>query len=246
MVLAIAVLTFAAWLLAAGPDVTGPELRAAFTAAVAVLVIACPCALGLATPVGLLTGTGRGAQLGILIKGPQVLEDTRTVDTILLDKTGTVTSGHLSVDCSGGLHPVQRGGGPAAGRRGRGGLRAPDRRTRSPLPHGPRCPSPAGRPTAAGLPAVADFRSAPGGGVVGTVEGRLVVAGRTGWLQDNGVSPRPGSMRPSARRRTRAPQPSGLPWTARPRASSRLRDTIKPGSQAAVARLKPWGCGPCC
>ena len=99
VVLAIAVLTFGGWLLAAGPAITGAdELRAAFTAAVAVLVIACPCALGLATPVGLLTGTGRGAQLGILIKGPQVLEDTRTVDTILLDKTGTVTSGQLAVD----------------------------------------------------------------------------------------------------------------------------------------------------
>lgn len=98
VVLAIAAVTFGAWLLAAGPAISDAELRAAFTAAVAVLVIACPCALGLATPVGLLTGTGRGAQLGILIKGPQVLEDTRTVDTILLDKTGTVTSGHLAVD----------------------------------------------------------------------------------------------------------------------------------------------------
>ena len=98
VVLAIASLTFGAWLLAAGPAASDAELRAAFTAAVAVLVIACPCALGLATPVGLLTGTGRGAQLGILIKGPQVLEDTRTVDTILLDKTGTVTTGRLAVD----------------------------------------------------------------------------------------------------------------------------------------------------
>ena len=98
VVLAIAALTFGAWLLAAAPAISDAELRAAFTAAVAVLVIACPCALGLATPVGLLTGTGRGAQLGILIKGPQVLEDTRTVDTILLDKTGTVTTGHLAVD----------------------------------------------------------------------------------------------------------------------------------------------------
>jgi Cu+-exporting ATPase len=105
VVLAIAVLTFAGWLLAAGPHITGPELRAAFTAAVAVLVIACPCALGLATPVGLLTGTGRGAQLGILIKGPQVLEDTRTVDTILLDKTGTVTSGQLSVIATAAFAP---------------------------------------------------------------------------------------------------------------------------------------------
>ena len=81
VVLVIATLTFALWLAFSGPEVEGSELRAAFTAAVAVLVIACPCALGLATPVGLLTGTGRGAQLGILIKGPQVLEDTRTVDT---------------------------------------------------------------------------------------------------------------------------------------------------------------------
>ena len=98
VVLAIAALTFGAWLLVAAPAVSADEIRAAFTAAVAVLVIACPCALGLATPVGLLTGTGRGAQLGILIKGPQVLEDTRTVDTILLDKTGTVTTGRLAVD----------------------------------------------------------------------------------------------------------------------------------------------------
>ena len=98
VVLVIATLTFGAWLIAAAPAVSSDEVRAAFTAAVAVLVIACPCALGLATPVGLLTGTGRGAQLGILIKGPQVLEDTRTVDTILLDKTGTVTTGRLAVD----------------------------------------------------------------------------------------------------------------------------------------------------
>src|SRR5688572_1469239 len=98
VVLAIAALTFVLWLLVTGPDLTSGDLRSAFTAAVAVLVIACPCALGLATPVGLLTGTGRGAQLGILIKGPQVLEDTRTVDTILLDKTGTVTTGVLAVD----------------------------------------------------------------------------------------------------------------------------------------------------
>ncbi|WP_253257333.1 heavy metal translocating P-type ATPase [Arthrobacter sp. Hiyo1] len=91
VVLVIALVTFVVWLALSG------DLNASFTAAVAVLVIACPCALGLATPVGLLTGTGRGAQLGILIKGPQVLEDTRTVDAILLDKTGTVTSGKLAV-----------------------------------------------------------------------------------------------------------------------------------------------------
>ncbi|MBB5750501.1 cation-translocating P-type ATPase [Micrococcus sp. TA1] len=91
IVLVIAVVTFLAWLALSG------DPHSAFRAAVAVLVIACPCALGLATPVGLLAGTGRASQLGILIRGPEALEDTRTVDTIVLDKTGTVTEGTLAV-----------------------------------------------------------------------------------------------------------------------------------------------------
>ena len=91
IVLVIAVVTFLAWLAFSG------DLHSAFRAAVAVLVIACPCALGLATPVGLLAGTGRASQLGILIRGPEALEDTRTVDTVVLDKTGTVTEGNLAV-----------------------------------------------------------------------------------------------------------------------------------------------------
>ncbi len=91
IVIALSLLTLAGWLLA------GAAPSTAFTAAVAVLIIACPCALGLATPTALLVGTGRGAQLGILIKGPQVLESTRRVDTIVLDKTGTVTTGRMTV-----------------------------------------------------------------------------------------------------------------------------------------------------
>ncbi|HEY3575986.1 MAG TPA: heavy metal translocating P-type ATPase [Arthrobacter sp.] len=253
VVLAIAVLTFAGWLLAAGQDITGPELRAAFTAAVAVLVIACPCALGLATPVGLLTGTGRGAQLGILIKGPQVLEDTRTVDTILLDKTGTVTSGQLSVDAvaafapfsgpdvlrlagaveSASEHPIAvaiaaaaKSAVPAAGQRSYASHNVTDTND------------------GAGLPAVVGFRSAPGGGVVGTVEGLLVAAGRSGWLLENGVE-----ITPAQDQVLRGAEESGATaiWVAVDGEAAgiiELRDTVKAGSEAAVARLKALGLRP--
>ncbi|MCZ4578453.1 heavy metal translocating P-type ATPase [Gordonia amicalis] len=97
-VIAISVATLGFWLGAASlDDFAGGDVTFAFTAAVAVLIIACPCALGLATPTALMVGTGRGAQLGILLKGPEVLESTRRVDTIVLDKTGTVTTGDMSV-----------------------------------------------------------------------------------------------------------------------------------------------------
>lgn len=249
IVLAVAVLTFAGWLLAAAPVITAPELRSAFTAAVAVLVIACPCALGLATPVGLLTGTGRGAQLGILIKGPQVLEDTRTVDTILLDKTGTVTTGQLAVDSTVAFAPF----GEADVLRLAGALEAA---SEHPIAHAIAAAARAGRPalsvgTGDGgslpdgvLPDVVGFRSAPGGGVAGTVEGRAVVAGRTGWLQDNGVV-----LGPDQQQALRDAENSGATaiWVAvdgRPAGIICLRDTIKPGSESAVARLRRLGLRP--
>ncbi|WP_090954909.1 cation-translocating P-type ATPase [Arthrobacter sp. ov118] len=248
VVLAVAALTFGAWLLAAGPAPGADGLRAAFTAAVAVLVIACPCALGLATPVGLLTGTGRGAQLGILIKGPQILEDTRTVDTILLDKTGTVTTGRLAVDGIQGFgtyseaqvlrlagavensseHPIARAIAAAAAEAAMVGA-------------GHRG---AGQASFAGIDAVAGFRSAPGGGVLGTVDGQIVAAGRTGWLQENGITPTPAQREALA-----AAEDTGATaiWVAvdgEPAGIIRLRDSLKPGSKAAVDRLRRLGLRP--
>lgn len=227
IVLLIAVLTFAAWLLFTG------DIQSAFTAAVAVLVIACPCALGLATPIGLLVGTGRGAQLGILIRGPHVLEDTRKIDTVLLDKTGTVTEGNLAVSDtlalgglderellrlagaveSGSEHPIARAIVTAA--------------------------------TEAGpVPSATDFSSAAGGGVLAAVEGSIVVAGRIGWLEENGVE-----LSESERTSLRRAQDLGatailVAVDGRLAGIISLRDTVKAGSAQAIARLKELGLRP--
>ncbi|UKA75449.1 heavy metal translocating P-type ATPase [Arthrobacter sp. FW306-07-I] len=242
VVLGIAVLTFVLWLLAAGPDADGGHLRQAFTAAVAVMVIACPCALGLATPVGLLTGTGRGAQLGILIKGPQVLEDTRTVDTILLDKTGTVTTGILAVDATSAFpgfteqdvlrlagaveaaseHPVARAIAAAAS-----GARS----------------APAAN-DAGTLPPVQGFSSAPGGGVSGTVEGRQVMAGRSGWLEQRGVVLDAGQRAQLAGAEEGGATAICVAVDGTPAGIISLRDSVKVGSPAAVTRLKALGLRP--
>ncbi|TLM84210.1 cation-translocating P-type ATPase [Pseudarthrobacter sp. NamE5] len=237
VVLAIAALTFVLWLLFAGPDLGSGDLRPAFTAAVAVLVIACPCALGLATPVGLLTGTGRGAQLGILIKGPQVLEDTRTVDTILLDKTGTVTTGILAVDATAAFN----------GFREREVLRlagAVEAASEHPVAHAIAAAAADKTDDDGPLPAVQGFRSAPGGGVSGTVEGRHVTAGRTGWLQENGIILTNGQQQELAL--AEATGATAI-WVAVDGAVAgiiSLRDTVKEGSAAAVERLKRLGLRP--
>lgn len=236
VVLVIAILTFGAWLLVAAPDVSQTELQSAFTAAVAVLVIACPCALGLATPVGLLTGTGRGAELGILIKGPQILEDTRTVDTIVLDKTGTVTNGVLAVSVTEPLdgftqaqllrlagavensseHPIGRAIANAArGATGEGGTAH-----------------------------VQNFRSAAGGGVAGDVDGHDVLVGGTTWLTGNGVT-----IDPPHEARLLSAEDAGATavWVAvdgRPAGIISLQDSIKEGSGAAIAKLRELGLRP--
>ena len=169
VVLGLALVTLIAWLLA------GAGAEFAFTAAVAVLIIACPCALGLATPTALLVGTGRAAQLGILIKGPQILESTRRVDTVVLDKTGTVTTGKMSVidvvadEDGSDADEVLRIAGAIEGS--------------SEHPIAAAIAAAAAQPNSV-LPPVIDFLAVPGRGVTGSVEGHTVAVGRRGWLAD--------------------------------------------------------------
>ncbi|MFD7589298.1 heavy metal translocating P-type ATPase, partial [Kitasatospora sp. NPDC059811] len=167
IVIVLAVATLGYWL------GTGEGWTAAFTAAVAVLIIACPCALGLATPTALLVGTGRGAQLGVLIKGPEVLESTRKVDTIVLDKTGTVTTGRMTLLA---VHTAE------------GVTEAEALRLAGALEHASEHPIARAIATAAAeageLPAVEGFENVPGLGVQGVVDGHAVVAGREALLND--------------------------------------------------------------
>jgi P-type Cu+ transporter len=162
VVIALALATLAGWLLLTG------EAGAAFTAAVAVLIIACPCALGLATPTALMVGTGRGAQLGIVVKGPEVLEQTRRITTVVLDKTGTVTEGRMQL-----VDVVSRNGlGRAEVLRLAGALEAA---SEHPIAE---AITSAARAELGALPTVGDFRNHPGIGVAGVVEGQAVEVGR--------------------------------------------------------------------
>ena len=156
-VIATSILTFVAW------ATLGSDLDAAFTAAVAVMIIACPCALGLATPTALMVGTGRGAVLGILIKGPQVLESTRAIDTVVLDKTGTITTGHVAVQ-SIDLEP--------------GVDEAEFRTIVASLEHASEHPVAKALATIGTPTAVSDFANHPGIGVSGVVDGRPARVGR--------------------------------------------------------------------
>jgi Cu+-exporting ATPase len=222
VVIALALVTLASWLVA------GSTAEHAFTAAVAVLIIACPCALGLATPTALLVGTGRGAQLGILIRGPEALESTRSVDTVVLDKTGTVTTGRMT------LLDVVTDEDPAETLRLVGAL---EHASEHPIAR-----AVASRASAAGpLPPVTGFTALPGIGVRGTVEGRTVLAGRAS-LFDAEPPERLARAVEDAEAAGRTPVVAG--WDGRARAVFVVADTVKDTSAEAVAELRALGLTP--
>ena len=219
IVIALALVTLVAWLAGGAPA------GQAFTAAVAVLIIACPCALGLATPTALLVGTGRGAQLGILIRGPEALESTRVIDTIVLDKTGTVTTGRMS------LLDIVTEEDPDEVLRLAGAVEnASEHPIARAVAH--RAPRP--------LPAVTDFRNLEGLGVRGTVDGHAVLAGRASLFED---LPEPlERAKAAAEAEGRTPVVAG--WDGRARAVLVVSDTVKDTSAQAVAELRALGLTP--
>jgi Cu+-exporting ATPase len=218
----------------AGWLVTGQDVSRAVTAAVAVLVVACPCALGLATPTALLVATGRGAQLGILIRGPQVLERTRQADTVVLDKTGTLTTGVMTlhdVVCVDGVDEkdVLRLAGAVE--------------DASEHPVG-RAVAVAARDAFGDLPAVAGFVASAGLGVRGTVEGHPVVVGRMALLAAEEVTV-PRVLASAVADAGRAGRTAVVAaWDGQARAVLVVGDTIRPTSTRAVADLRALGLDP--
>ena len=229
IVIVLAIGTFLAWL------ATGHAVDAAFTAGVAVLVVACPCALGLATPTALLVGTGRGAQLGILIKGPQVLESTRAVDTIVLDKTGTVTTGRMTL-----LGVIA-----ASGASEEDVLRfaaAVEHASEHPIA---RAVAEGGEARFGTLPTVSDFANAQGVGVQGVVDGHPVAVGRMSWLQHDLGLTLPVELVP----RMHAEEAQGrtvvaVAWDGHVHGALVVADAVKATSREAVAALRGLGLHP--
>jgi Cu+-exporting ATPase len=228
VVIGLAVATLGFWLGA------GEPAGFAFSAAVAVLIIACPCALGLATPTALLVGTGRGAQLGLLIKGPEILESTRRVDTILLDKTGTVTTGRMKLVEVATAHGTDR----ADALRLAGAL---EDASEHPIA---RAVARAAREELGGLPAVDGFANRDGLGVEGVVDGHAVIVGRPALLADWSMplAPELDAARAEAEAAGRTAVAVG--WDGAARAVLVVADTVKPTSAEAVASLKALGLRP--
>jgi Cu+-exporting ATPase len=230
VVIGVAVTTLAVWLAA------GPGAGAAFTAATAVLIIACPCAMGLATPTAILVGTGRGAQLGIVIKGPETLESTRTIDTIVLDKTGTVTTGRM------GLVNLAAAPGtdPADVLRRAGAVE-----DASEHPVAVAIAAGARDRLDAGLPGADQFASQQGLGVSGVVDGHAVLVGRAGWMQSEWDMRMPPGLAARAAEAEQAGQTAVFAgWDGQIRGLLIVADTVKPTSAEAVGRLRDLGLRP--
>ncbi|HEX7167387.1 MAG TPA: heavy metal translocating P-type ATPase [Acidimicrobiales bacterium] len=229
-VITLAVATLGFWL------GTGEDPTMAFAAAVAVLIIACPCALGLATPTALLVGTGRGAQLGVLIKGPEILESTRQVDTVVLDKTGTVTTGRME------LFAVHTAGVDEA--RALAIVGAVEDASEHPIAQAIARAARERAVGAGGLPPVGSFENREGLGVQGVVDGIAVVAGRPSLLAASGLT-----LPPSLAHASECAQAAGRTaiaagWDGEARAVFEVADTVKPTSAAAIARLRSLGLRP--
>ncbi|MFI5620284.1 heavy metal translocating P-type ATPase [Streptomyces sp. NPDC051567] len=228
IVIGLALATLGFWL------GSGSGLTAAFTAAVAVLIIACPCALGLATPTALMVGTGRGAQLGILIKGPEVLETTRKVDTIVLDKTGTVTTGKMTLLK---VHTADNAD------------RAEVLRLAGALEHASE--HPIAQAVAAGavaevgtLPALEDFANIPGLGVQGVVEGHAVLVGRERLLTEWAIELPAHLERAKAEAEVAGRTAIAVAWDGEARAVLEVADAVKETSAEAIRRLRALGLTP--
>ena len=226
VVIAVAVIVLGAWIGAGFP------LEAAFTAAVAVLIIACPCALGLATPTALLVGTGRGAQMGILLKGPEVLESTRAVDTVVLDKTGTVTTGTMTLTEAVTAERVDR----LELLRHAGAV---EDSSEHPIA---RAIARGAAAEAGPLPVLEDFENLAGRGVRGTVEGRAVLVGRTSLLEGRALSEPLQAALEAAQARGRT-----AVVVVRDGAADGVlvvADAVKPSSAQAISQFKGLGLSP--
>ncbi|OSC38820.1 heavy metal translocating P-type ATPase [Mycobacterium decipiens] len=228
IVIAIAVATFGVWLGAGFP------ITAALTAAVAVLIIACPCALGLATPTALLVGTGRAATLGVLVKGPEMLESTRKVDTIVLDKTGTVTTGKMTLVEAIVAPDTDR----ATLLRYAGALEAA---SEHPIA---RAIAKGAKAEVHALPAPEDFANVEGQGVQGIIDGHLVVVGRASLLADRSQHLDPGLSAAKDRAERDGKTAVAVGWDGRARGVLVVADTVKPTSAEAIDEFKRLGLTP--